>query len=45
MKESDQQENRKPKPSEVRTEALKSPMVREIMAEFDGVVKNVRPKE
>ncbi|HPS93927.1 MAG TPA: DNA polymerase III subunit gamma/tau [Deltaproteobacteria bacterium] len=45
VKESGRQENRKPKPSEVRAEALKSPMVREIMAEFDGVVKNVRPKE
>ncbi len=38
-------ENKKPKPSEIRTQALKSPLVKDIMAEFNGVVKNVRPKE
>ncbi|HPI93844.1 MAG TPA: DNA polymerase III subunit gamma/tau [Deltaproteobacteria bacterium] len=38
-------ENRRPKPSEVRAQALKSPMVKEIMAEFNGTVKNVKPKE
>ena len=39
------EENRKPKPSEVRAQALKSPMVKEIMAEFNGTVKHVKPKE
>ena len=38
-------ENKKPKPSEIRSQALKSPIVREIMAEFNGVVRNVKPKE
>lgn len=37
--------DKKQKPSEVRAQALKTPIVREIMAEFNGVVKNVKPKE
>jgi len=37
--------DKKQKPSEVRAQALKTPIVREIMVEFNGVVKNVRPKE
>jgi DNA polymerase-3 subunit gamma/tau len=45
VKEADLPENRKQKPSEVRAQALKTPIVREIMAEFNGVVKNVKPKE
>jgi len=36
---------RKPKPSQVRAQALKSPMVKEIVAEFNGTVKHVKPKE
>ncbi len=38
-------ENKKPKPSEIRTQALKSSLVKDIMSEFNGIVKNVRPKE
>jgi DNA polymerase-3 subunit gamma/tau len=38
-------ENKKPKPSDIRNQALKSPLVKDIMAEFNGVVKNVKPKE
>lgn len=38
-------ENRKPKPSQLRADALKSPVVKEIMVEFDGVVRDVKPKE
>lgn len=38
-------ENKKPKPSEIRTQALKSSLVKDIMSEFNGTVKNVRPKE
>lgn len=39
------QENPKPKPSQLRADAIKSPVVKEIMAEFDGVVRDVKPKE
>ncbi len=45
VKESSTREIKKPKPSEIRTQALKSPIVREIMTEFNGVVRNVKPKE
>jgi DNA polymerase III subunit gamma/tau len=45
VNEVDLPDNKKQKPSEIRSHALKTPIVREIMAEFDGVVKNVKPKE
>jgi DNA polymerase III gamma/tau subunit len=45
LRDSETTENKKPKPSEVRTQALKSSLVKDIMAEFNGVVKNVKPKE
>ncbi len=38
-------ENKKLKPSEIRAQALKSPLVKDIMTEFNGVVKNVKPRE
>jgi DNA polymerase III subunit gamma/tau len=38
-------EGRKPKPSEVRSQAMKSPMVKELMEQFNGTVKHVKPKE
>jgi DNA polymerase-3 subunit gamma/tau len=38
-------EARKPKPSEIRAQAMKSPVVKEILAEFNGVVKDVKPHE
>jgi DNA polymerase III subunit gamma/tau len=38
-------ETRKPKPSEIRAQAMKSPVVKEILAEFNGVVKDVKPHE
>jgi DNA polymerase III subunit gamma/tau len=45
IKEADMIENKKPKPSEIRSQALRSPLVKEIITEFNGVVKNVKPKE
>jgi DNA polymerase III subunit gamma/tau len=45
MKENLIIENKKPKPSEIKAQALRSPLVKEIMSEFNGIVKNVRPKE
>jgi len=45
VRDSGTAENKKPKPSEVRTQALKSQLVKDIMSEFDGVVKNVKPRE
>ncbi|MEN6474426.1 MAG: DNA polymerase III subunit gamma/tau [Syntrophaceae bacterium] len=33
------------KPSELRAQALKSPLVKELITEFNGQVKDVRPKE
>ncbi|MCK7471328.1 MAG: hypothetical protein MZU95_11540 [Desulfomicrobium escambiense] len=45
MRDADAIENKKPKPSEIRTQALKSSLVKDIMSEFNGIVKNVRPKE
>jgi len=36
---------KKPKPSELRSEALKSTVVKEIMSEFSGVVKDVKIAE
>jgi len=36
---------RKAKPSEMRAQAMKTPIVKEIMMEFDGVVRNVKPRE
>ena len=44
-RETDASESKKPKPSEIRIQALKSPLVKEIMTEFNGVVKNVKPRE
>ena len=38
-------ETKKLKPSELRANALKSPVVKEIVAEFDGVVRDVKPNE
>jgi DNA polymerase III gamma/tau subunit len=38
-------EARKPKPSEIRAQAMKSPVVKELLAEFNGVVKDVKPNE
>jgi len=37
--------NPKPRPSEIRSQALNTPVIKEIITEFDGVVKNVKPKE
>ncbi|HVN71035.1 MAG TPA: DNA polymerase III subunit gamma/tau [Desulfomonilia bacterium] len=45
IKENNFTENKKPRPSEIRAQALKTPLVKEIMAEFNGVVKHVKPKE
>lgn len=36
---------KKSRPSEVRAQVMKSPMVKEIMAEFNGMVKDVKPNE
>ncbi len=36
---------KKPKPSEIRANAMKSPVVKEILSEFNGVVRDVRPNE
>ncbi|HQP32095.1 MAG TPA: hypothetical protein PLB81_12280, partial [Deltaproteobacteria bacterium] len=33
------------RPSELRAQALKSPLVTELITEFNGQVKDVRPKE
>ncbi len=38
-------ESKKPKPSQLRANALKSPVVKGIVAEFDGVVRDVKPSE
>ena len=45
VQEAPSQEIRKPKPSELRANALKSPVVKEIVAEFNGVVRDVKPGE
>jgi len=45
MKEDPQPAARKPRPSEIRTNALKSAMVKEVLSEFNGVVKDVKPVE
>jgi DNA polymerase-3 subunit gamma/tau len=45
VQDAKEQENRKPKPSQLRAQAQKSPMVKEIMAEFNGVVRDVKPRE
>ena len=33
------------KPSELRAQAMRSPLVKELITEFNGQVKDVRPKE
>lgn len=38
-------EARKPKPSEMRAQAMKSPLVKQVLTEFNGVVKDVKPHE
>ena len=38
-------DTRKQKPSELRANALKSPVVKEIVSEFGGVVRDVKPSE
>lgn len=45
IRESSQQGARKPKPSEIRAHAMKSPLVKEILTEFNGVVKDVKPNK
>ncbi|MDT8273568.1 MAG: DNA polymerase III subunit gamma/tau [Desulfomonilia bacterium] len=35
----------KPKPSELKAQAMKSPLVKEFMTEFGGVVRDVKPRE
>lgn len=39
------QQNVKIKPSEIRANVMKSPVVKEVLAEFNGVVKDVKPNE
>ena len=36
---------KKPRPSEVRANVMKSPVVKEILSEFNGVVRDVKPGE
>ena len=45
LQEAGAPDTKKPKPSEIRAQALKSPLVKDIMSEFNGVVKNVKPRE
>lgn len=45
ISEAPQQSSRKPKPSEIRAQAMKMPVVKEILSEFNGVVKDVKPNE
>ncbi|HHO75639.1 MAG TPA: DNA polymerase III subunit gamma/tau [Deltaproteobacteria bacterium] len=37
--------NKKPKPSELRSQALKTPVVKELISEFDGALSDVKPRE
>ena len=45
LQESPQQAERKPRPSEIRANVMKSPVVKEILSEFNGVVKDVKSGE
>ncbi len=45
LQESLQQAERKPRPSEIRANVMKSPVVKEILSEFNGVVKDVKSGE
>ncbi len=40
-----EQNAKKQRPSEVRAQVMKSPVVKEVMAEFNGMVKDVKPNE
>ncbi len=43
--DSQDQNAKRQRPSEVRAQVMKSPVVKEIVAEFNGVVKDVKPNE
>lgn len=45
INETPQQSSKKPKPSEVRAQAMKSPIVKNLLTEFNGVLKDVKPNE
>ncbi|HOO45468.1 MAG TPA: hypothetical protein PLM29_04510, partial [Deltaproteobacteria bacterium] len=45
VEEADNHSGRKQKPSELRAQALKSPVVKEIITEFNGAVRDVKPRE
>ncbi|MGI6385551.1 MAG: hypothetical protein ACOX2W_00165 [Desulfomonilia bacterium] len=45
MLEAAGQAEKKPRPSEVRANVMKSPVVKEILSEFNGVVRDVKPGE
>ena len=45
VQEAQPQAFRKPRPSEARANAMKSSVVKEVLAEFNGVVRDVKPIE
>ncbi|MGC9324505.1 MAG: DNA polymerase III subunit gamma/tau [Desulfomonilia bacterium] len=45
VREKQHTEPAKKKPSEIRAQVMKSPLVKEIIAEFNGVLRDVKPKE
>ncbi|HQI02714.1 MAG TPA: DNA polymerase III subunit gamma/tau [Deltaproteobacteria bacterium] len=45
VNENPQLSTKKPKPSEIRAHAMKSPIVKTVLSEFNGVLKDVKPNE